>query len=254
MFSFVYVIFCSFIKCVCDFLQFYQLCMHFQLLQLFSCFATPWTVACQAPLSVGFSRQEYWSAWPCPPPGDLSNSGVEPTSPAAPALQVDSYCWATGETPLSSVALNNHHHNWDTVLFHHQKDPLTSANHLICLHYCFVISRCYMSEIIQYVIFEIGVLKIQHSSLEIHPSCYMWYNPWSSVSLYSLCTSLVLYCVNSSCLCLLDFQLHLNSKSVLCSASVLPSCTVGWKGKIGLVIGLILNCFSFQGSLPYIAW
>ena len=34
-------------------------------------FVTPWTVACQAPLSVGFSRQEYWGGFPCPPPSDL---------------------------------------------------------------------------------------------------------------------------------------------------------------------------------------
>ena len=43
---------------------------------------TPWTVACQAPLSVGFSRKEYWSGLPCPPPGDLPNPGIEPKSPA----------------------------------------------------------------------------------------------------------------------------------------------------------------------------
>ena len=49
--------------------------------------ATPWTVACQAPLSLGFSRQEHWSGLPCPPPGDLPNSGIEPGSPA---LQADS--------------------------------------------------------------------------------------------------------------------------------------------------------------------
>ena len=42
-------------------------------------FAKLWTVAYKAPLSMGFSRQEYWSGLPCPPPGDL-NSGVEPTS------------------------------------------------------------------------------------------------------------------------------------------------------------------------------
>ena len=39
---------------------------------------TPWTVACQAPLSMGFSRQEYWSGLPCPPPGDLPNLEIEP--------------------------------------------------------------------------------------------------------------------------------------------------------------------------------
>ena len=42
----------------------------------------PWTVACQAPLSVGFSRQRYCSGWPFPPPGDLPNSGIKPGSPA----------------------------------------------------------------------------------------------------------------------------------------------------------------------------
>ena len=41
---------------------------------------TPWAVARQAPLSMGFSRQEYWSGLPCPPPGDLPNTGIEPRS------------------------------------------------------------------------------------------------------------------------------------------------------------------------------
>ena len=47
---------------------------------------TLWTVACQASLSMGFSRQEYWSELPCPPPGDLPEAGIEPASPASPAL------------------------------------------------------------------------------------------------------------------------------------------------------------------------
>ena len=50
---------------------------------------TPWTVACQAPLSIGFSRQEYWRGLPFPPPRDLPNPGIEPTSPTSlefPAL------------------------------------------------------------------------------------------------------------------------------------------------------------------------
>ena len=49
-------------------------------------FATPWTVAYQAPLSMGFSKQEYWSGMPFPPPGDLPDPGIEPGSPA---LQAD---------------------------------------------------------------------------------------------------------------------------------------------------------------------
>ena len=48
---------------------------------------TPWTVACQAPLSMKFSRQEYWSGLPFPSTRDLPNPGIEPRSPA---LQADS--------------------------------------------------------------------------------------------------------------------------------------------------------------------
>ena len=53
-------------------------------------FATLWTVACQVPLFMGFSRQEYWSGLLCPSARDLPNPGIEPESPASPALQVDS--------------------------------------------------------------------------------------------------------------------------------------------------------------------
>ena len=48
--------------------------------------ATPWTVACQAPLFMGLSQQEYWSGLSFPSPGDLPNLGIEPASPVAPAL------------------------------------------------------------------------------------------------------------------------------------------------------------------------
>ena len=50
-------------------------------------FATPWTEAHQAPLSMGFPRQEYWSGLSFPSPGDLSNPGIEQVSPVSPALQ-----------------------------------------------------------------------------------------------------------------------------------------------------------------------
>ena len=49
--------------------------------QLCLTLATPWTAACQAPLSMEFSRQEYWSGLPCPSPGDLPNPGTKPKSP-----------------------------------------------------------------------------------------------------------------------------------------------------------------------------
>ena len=56
----------------------------------FSCvrlFETLWTVFCQALLSMVFSRQEYWSGVPCPPPGGLPHPGMEPTSLMSPALE-----------------------------------------------------------------------------------------------------------------------------------------------------------------------
>ena len=59
----------------------------------------PWTVAHQAPLSMGFSRQEYWSGLPCPPPGDLPDPGIEPRSPA---LQVDSLLFESPGKPKNT--------------------------------------------------------------------------------------------------------------------------------------------------------
>ena len=56
------------------------MCVCVQLLSHVQLFVTPWTVACQAPLSMEFSRQEYWSGLPCPLPRDLPDPGVEPTS------------------------------------------------------------------------------------------------------------------------------------------------------------------------------
>ena len=56
---------------------------HLSRVQLF---VTPWTVAHQAPLSKGFSRQEHWSGLPFPPPGDLPDPGAEPASLTSPAL------------------------------------------------------------------------------------------------------------------------------------------------------------------------
>ena len=75
---------------------------HLSCVQLF---ATPWTVISQAPLSMGFSRQEYWSGMPYPPPGDLSNLRIKPTSLMSPALAAGFF---TTEPPgrLSEVCPN----------------------------------------------------------------------------------------------------------------------------------------------------
>ena len=59
--------------------------------------ATPWTVASQAPLSMGFSRQEHWSGLPFPSPGDLPDPGIKPESPA---FQADSLLTELQRNPL----------------------------------------------------------------------------------------------------------------------------------------------------------
>ena len=61
-----------------------------KLLSRVQLFATPWTVACQAPPSMGFSRQECWSGLPFPSPGDLPDPGIEPGSPALQAVALPS--------------------------------------------------------------------------------------------------------------------------------------------------------------------
>ena len=64
--------------------------------------ATPWTVAYQASLSMGFSRQQYWSRLPFPSPRDLPNPGIESTSPSTPGLMSRFfYHWAPREAPFT---------------------------------------------------------------------------------------------------------------------------------------------------------
>ena len=75
---------------------------------LFSCqvvadsFATPWTVACQHPLSMGVSRQEHWNGLPWPPPGDLPDPDLEPVSPA----------WQADSSLLNHLGTP---HGWQTL-------------------------------------------------------------------------------------------------------------------------------------------
>ena len=65
-------------------------CVCGQMLSCVQLFETAWTLACQAPLPMEFSRQEHWSGLPFPFPGDLPDTGIEPMSPVSPALQADS--------------------------------------------------------------------------------------------------------------------------------------------------------------------
>ena len=68
----------------------FRACLHAQSLSHAWLFVTLWTITHQAPLSMKFPRQEYWSRLPFPAPEDLSDLGIEPASPMSPALQVDS--------------------------------------------------------------------------------------------------------------------------------------------------------------------
>ena len=78
-------------------------CMHAELLQLYLTLCDPMPVACQAPLCMGFSKQEYWSGLPCPPPGDLPNPGIETASPATPELQADSLLLSHQRRPITTL-------------------------------------------------------------------------------------------------------------------------------------------------------
>ena len=75
-------------------------------------FVTPRTVAHQAPLSMGFSRREYWSGLPFPPPGDLPNPGIEPVSLVSPALAGRFLTTAPPGKPLLGEGSNYHALGW----------------------------------------------------------------------------------------------------------------------------------------------
>ena len=81
-------------------------CLVVQLLNHVHLFCNP--ITCQAPLSMGFSRQEYWSGLPFPSPGDLPDPGIEPRSPAnlLHCKQI-LYCWATRENPVYFVSYSH---------------------------------------------------------------------------------------------------------------------------------------------------
>ena len=75
-------------------------------------FVSPWTIAHQAPLSVGFSREEFWSELPCPPPGDLPDPEIKPTSLGSPAL-AGRFSFSPGrlfttDPPEKPIRSNNH--------------------------------------------------------------------------------------------------------------------------------------------------
>ena len=81
--------------------------MHACMLSGVLLFATPWAIVHQAPLSMGFSRQDYWSRLPFPPPGNLPNPGIEPMSPHLLHCRQILYHWATRKAPIICVGCSN---------------------------------------------------------------------------------------------------------------------------------------------------
>ena len=94
--------------------------MKVKLLSRVRLFATPWTSTYQAPPSMGFSRQEYWSGLPFPSPGDLPDPGIKPRSPT---LEADAL---TSEPPAEELYKKDHHDpdNHNGVIIHLDPDIL----------------------------------------------------------------------------------------------------------------------------------
>ena len=97
-------------------------------------FATLWTIACQAPFSMGFSRQEYWSGLSCPPPEALPHPEIKPKSPAAPALQVDSLPLSHQGSPLTFILDSKYHYFLLLLSTWHQWIPQNQEQSLCCVH------------------------------------------------------------------------------------------------------------------------
>ena len=126
--------------------------MHMYTLSLFSrvrLFATPWTVAHQAPLSMGFCRQEYWSEMLCPPPGDLPNPRRKPPSLTSPAQAggffTTSATWEAHLQPLVLPFLECHIN--ELIQYVTFSDRLLSVSnvHLRCLHVVFWLASSFFS-------------------------------------------------------------------------------------------------------------
>ena len=96
-------------------------------------FTTPWTAAFQAPLSMGFSRQQYWSGLPLPAPGDLPNPGIEPRSPA---LQTDALPSEPSRKPSYSRLFSSNsapRTERQTAQIDHSTFPKCKANVPVCV-------------------------------------------------------------------------------------------------------------------------
>ena len=90
-------------------------------------FAMLWTVACQAPLSMGFSRQEFWSGLPCPIQEDLPNSGIEPVSLVCALAGWFLTTSTTWEAWKQDIYRQKKNHSW-TITSHHTKKSILNGS------------------------------------------------------------------------------------------------------------------------------
>ena len=107
-------------------------------------YVTLWTVACQAPLSMGFFRQEYWSGLPFPPPGDLPSAGIKPTSLASPALQVDFFAAEPTGKPMHkhySLPAHNYSFHFQSSFLLFKSQTLPYLHHMLLMYVLLSLSR-----------------------------------------------------------------------------------------------------------------
>ena len=123
-------------------------------------FATLWTVAHQAPLSMGFSRQEYWSGLPCPPPGDLPNPGIKPMSPAlAGGFFTTSATW-------EALSPNSPVNSWRKTAVRDElpvslKTFISLAQLIVCANFlsCKIIFPLHLKAWLQYFLMHVWLMK-----------------------------------------------------------------------------------------------
>ena len=111
--------------------------------------ATPWTVACQTLLSMGFPRQAYWSGLPFPSPGDLPDPGIEPTFPMSSALQVDSLSLSHWGRFYTHTHTHTHTYiDTHTYIYRYsfsESFPYRLLQNIECNSLCFTVGPCWLS-------------------------------------------------------------------------------------------------------------
>ena len=135
---------------------------HFRSVQLF---ATQWTVAPEAPLSMGFSRQEYWCGLSCPPPGNLPHPGTEPTSLKSPPLAGGFFTTNATWEALSVTNSIVHGFTWRTNFF-----PFHLQSHCWVTCKLFPSSSSYVAGILTLVITTFPILLIYLLSSFLTPN------------------------------------------------------------------------------------